>query len=134
MLLYVSYKKKMLLKPAEFFIINLVRSNQDGGARSYTVALFFGCYILPCCAVTSSYTQILVTVPESRRPVEQHDSVSRAVPPTPGPSGPPIKTLLPIANTKKSVRVIVCGRKSLEIGSIEITLETVSSHTKTVGP
>uniref|UniRef100_A0A673XVH3 Opsin 7, group member a n=1 Tax=Salmo trutta TaxID=8032 RepID=A0A673XVH3_SALTR len=41
---------------------------------SYTVALFLCCYILPCCVITSAYSQILVTVRESRRAVEQHVS------------------------------------------------------------
>ncbi|XP_010896146.3 opsin 7, group member a [Esox lucius] len=52
--------------------IDWQRSNWDILARSYTVALFVGCYILPCCVITSSYTQILFTVRESRRAVEQH--------------------------------------------------------------
>uniref|UniRef100_A0A673XLR6 Opsin 7, group member a n=1 Tax=Salmo trutta TaxID=8032 RepID=A0A673XLR6_SALTR len=157
-LLYVSYNKKMLLKPAEFFIINLAvsdlgmtlslyplavtssiyhrltvclvyafcgvlfgicslttltilstvcclkvcyplygnRFSPDHGRFliacawayalvfpygtaccidwSYTVALFLCCYILPCCVITSAYSQILVTVRESRRAVEQHVS------------------------------------------------------------
>ncbi|CAB1324030.1 unnamed protein product [Coregonus sp. 'balchen'] len=54
--------------------IDWQRSNRDGVARSYTVALFLCCYILPCCVITSAYSQILVTVRESRRAVEQHVS------------------------------------------------------------
>eukprot|EP00063_Salmo_salar_P003912 XP_013978747.1 PREDICTED: opsin-5-like [Salmo salar] len=54
--------------------IDWQRSNWDGVARSYTVALFLCCYILPCCVITSAYSQILVTVRESRRAVEQHVS------------------------------------------------------------
>ncbi|KAE8290862.1 Opsin-5 G-protein coupled receptor 136 [Larimichthys crocea] len=126
-LLYVSYKKKHLLKPAEYFIINLAvsdlgltlslypmaitssfyhsswvyallfacsplvhwgeygpepygtaccidwrQSNQHVTARSYTVALFTFCYILPCCVIIASYAGILVKVHASRRNMEQH--------------------------------------------------------------
>ncbi|XP_067086304.1 opsin 7, group member a [Osmerus mordax] len=49
-------------------------SGLDAGARSYTVALFVCCYALPCAVITSSYTQILATVRESRRAVERHVS------------------------------------------------------------
>ncbi|XP_071202142.1 opsin 7, group member a [Salvelinus alpinus] len=54
--------------------IDWQRSNRDSVARSYTVALFLCCYVLPCCVITSAYSQILVTVRESRRAVEQHVS------------------------------------------------------------
>ncbi|KAM9845037.1 opsin-5-like [Aulostomus maculatus] len=47
-------------------------SNQHSTARSYTVALFIFCYILPCCIIVASYTAILVTVHASRKTVEQH--------------------------------------------------------------
>uniref|UniRef100_A0A3P9DHL0 Opsin 7, group member a n=1 Tax=Maylandia zebra TaxID=106582 RepID=A0A3P9DHL0_9CICH len=47
-------------------------SNQLSTARSYTVALFIFCYILPCCAILASYTGILVAVHASRRTMEQH--------------------------------------------------------------
>lgn len=49
-------------------------SNQHTSARSYTVALFVFCYILPCCLIVASYTGILVTVQTSRRSMEQHAS------------------------------------------------------------
>ncbi|KAM7400546.1 hypothetical protein PAMA_004973 [Pampus argenteus] len=140
-LLYVSYKKKHILKPAEYFIINLAisdlgltlslypmaitssfyhrfnsihgrlliacawvyallfacsplahwgeygpepygtaccidwrLSNQHTTARSYTVALFIFCYILPCCVIIASYTGILITVHTSRKTMERHAS------------------------------------------------------------
>ncbi|XP_049889181.1 opsin 7, group member a [Epinephelus moara] len=49
-------------------------SNQHSTARSYTVALFIFCYILPCCVITASYMGILVTVQASRKNMEQHAS------------------------------------------------------------
>ncbi|KAM8727018.1 opsin 7, group member a [Acanthopagrus schlegelii] len=49
-------------------------SNQHTTARSYTVALFIFCYILPCCVIVASYTGILVTVQASRKNMEQHTS------------------------------------------------------------
>ncbi|XP_073347599.1 opsin 7, group member a [Pagrus major] len=49
-------------------------SNQHTTARSYTVALFVFCYILPCCVIVASYTGILVTVQASRKNMEQHIS------------------------------------------------------------
>ncbi|XP_057713270.1 opsin-5-like [Corythoichthys intestinalis] len=47
-------------------------SNRLPKARSYTVALFFFCYILPCCIILSSYMGILTTVRASRKTMEQH--------------------------------------------------------------
>ncbi|XP_076602163.1 opsin 7, group member a [Chaetodon auriga] len=47
-------------------------SNQHTTARSYTVALFIFCYILPCCVIVTSYTGILATVHASRKNMEQH--------------------------------------------------------------
>ncbi|KAM6962572.1 opsin 7, group member a [Aplochiton taeniatus] len=52
--------------------IDWSRSNAEGVARSYTVALFLCCYVLPCTVITSSYSQILRTVRESRRAVQHH--------------------------------------------------------------
>ncbi|KAJ8276837.1 hypothetical protein GJAV_G00068470 [Gymnothorax javanicus] len=49
-------------------------SNTQATARSYTVVLFFFCYILPCGVMVFSYAQILVTVWGSRRAVERHVS------------------------------------------------------------
>ncbi|XP_034412084.1 opsin 7, group member a [Cyclopterus lumpus] len=49
-------------------------SNQHATARSYTVALFILCYILPCCVIVASYTSILVTVHASRKNIERHVS------------------------------------------------------------
>ncbi|XP_018532030.1 opsin 7, group member a [Lates calcarifer] len=49
-------------------------SNQHTTARSYTVALFIFCYILPCCVIVASYTGILITVHTSRKTMEQHAS------------------------------------------------------------
>ncbi|KAM8850524.1 opsin 7, group member a isoform 1-T2 [Spinachia spinachia] len=46
-------------------------SNQHSAARSYTVALFILCYILPCCVIVASYTSILVTVHASRKNMER---------------------------------------------------------------
>ncbi|KAM9720271.1 opsin 7, group member a [Menidia menidia] len=50
------------------------QSNQYTTARSYTVALFIFCYILPCCVIVASYTGIMVTVQASRKTMEQHAS------------------------------------------------------------
>uniref|UniRef100_A0A3B4ZX99 Opsin 7, group member a n=1 Tax=Stegastes partitus TaxID=144197 RepID=A0A3B4ZX99_9TELE len=47
-------------------------SNEHSSARSYTVALFIFCYILPCCVILASYTGILVTVQASRKTMKQH--------------------------------------------------------------
>ncbi|CAJ1072373.1 opsin 7%2C group member a [Xyrichtys novacula] len=47
-------------------------SNQHTTARSFTLALFIFCYILPCCVIVSSYTGILLTVNASRKNMEQH--------------------------------------------------------------
>ncbi|XP_054596809.2 opsin-5 isoform X1 [Nothobranchius furzeri] len=47
-------------------------SNQHPTARSYTVALFVFCYIIPCCIIIASYTGLLVTVQASRKTMEQH--------------------------------------------------------------
>ncbi|KAJ8383578.1 hypothetical protein AAFF_G00219580 [Aldrovandia affinis] len=52
--------------------IDWTSSNRQATARSYTVALFVFCYIVPCAVIVSSYTQILATVRESRKAVEQH--------------------------------------------------------------
>ncbi|XP_030017023.1 opsin 7, group member a [Sphaeramia orbicularis] len=49
-------------------------SNEHPTARSFTVALFIFCYILPCCVIVASYTGILVTVHASRKTMEQHAS------------------------------------------------------------
>ncbi|XP_015238643.1 PREDICTED: opsin-5-like [Cyprinodon variegatus] len=49
-------------------------SNKLSIARSYTVALFVFCYILPCCVIVASYTGILVTVQTSRKTMEKHAS------------------------------------------------------------
>ncbi|XP_044224622.1 opsin 7, group member a [Thunnus albacares] len=49
-------------------------SNQHTTARSYTVALFIFCYILPCCVIIASYTGILLTVHASRKTMERHAS------------------------------------------------------------
>ncbi|XP_018603215.1 opsin 7, group member a [Scleropages formosus] len=50
-------------------------SSMQAVARSYTVALFIFCFAVPCGVIVSSYTQILITVRESRRAVEQHISM-----------------------------------------------------------
>ncbi|XP_060941024.1 opsin 7, group member a [Limanda limanda] len=50
------------------------RTNQNTTARSFSVALFVFCYILPCCVIVASYTCILLTVQASRRNMEQHAS------------------------------------------------------------
>uniref|UniRef100_A0A8C6UX21 Opsin 7, group member a n=1 Tax=Neogobius melanostomus TaxID=47308 RepID=A0A8C6UX21_9GOBI len=47
-------------------------SNLRPTARSYTLALFIFCYILPCCVIVASYTCILITVQASRKTMEQH--------------------------------------------------------------
>ncbi|XP_056149731.1 opsin 7, group member a [Lampris incognitus] len=52
-------------------------SNQRSEARSYTVALFVFCYILPCCAIAASYTGIAVMVRSSRKTMEQHTARKR---------------------------------------------------------
>lgn len=49
-------------------------SNRHATARSYTVALFIFCYILPCCIIVTSYSGILVTVNSSRKHTERHSS------------------------------------------------------------
>ncbi|XP_062337821.1 opsin-5-like [Osmerus eperlanus] len=49
-------------------------SNRQYMARSYTLALFVFCYILPCCVIVASYTGILVTVRASQKALEQHVS------------------------------------------------------------
>ncbi|XP_040026348.2 opsin 7, group member a [Gasterosteus aculeatus] len=49
-------------------------SNQHPAARSYTVALFILCYIVPCCVIVASYASILVAVRASRRNMERHVS------------------------------------------------------------
>ncbi|XP_061835537.1 opsin-5-like [Nerophis lumbriciformis] len=49
-------------------------SNRLPTARSYTVALFFFCYILPCCIILASYTRILATVHASHKTMERHAS------------------------------------------------------------
>uniref|UniRef100_W5N305 Opsin 7, group member a n=1 Tax=Lepisosteus oculatus TaxID=7918 RepID=W5N305_LEPOC len=49
-------------------------SNTDPVAKSYTVVLFVFCFILPCGIIIASYSQILITVKESRKAVEQHVS------------------------------------------------------------
>ncbi|XP_076000874.1 opsin 7, group member a [Genypterus blacodes] len=49
-------------------------SNKHAAARSFTVALFVFCYILPCCLIVASYMGILVTVRASRKTMEQHAS------------------------------------------------------------
>ncbi|CAL1579559.1 unnamed protein product [Knipowitschia caucasica] len=41
-------------------------------ARSYTVALFLLCFILPCALIMASYSCILITVQASRKTMEQH--------------------------------------------------------------
>lgn len=47
-------------------------SNQHATARTYTLALFILCYILPSCVIVASYAGILVTVHASRKNMEQH--------------------------------------------------------------
>ncbi|XP_077376087.1 opsin-5-like isoform X2 [Festucalex cinctus] len=49
-------------------------SNRLPAARSYTVALFFFCYILPCCVILASYAGILATVRASHKAMAQHAS------------------------------------------------------------
>lgn len=43
-------------------------------ARTYTLALFILCYILPSCVIVASYAGILLTVQASRKNMEQHAS------------------------------------------------------------
>ncbi|XP_022533396.2 opsin-5-like [Astyanax mexicanus] len=52
--------------------IDWLSSNQRSGARSYMVALFVLCYLLPCVLILVSYTSILLTLRRSRRTMEQH--------------------------------------------------------------
>lgn len=47
-------------------------SNQHTVARTYTLALFILCYILPSCVIVASYAGILLTVQASRKNMEQH--------------------------------------------------------------
>ncbi|XP_037133094.1 opsin 7, group member a [Syngnathus acus] len=49
-------------------------SNQLPTARSYTVVLFFFCYILPCVVMLASYAGILATVHASHKTMKQHAS------------------------------------------------------------
>ncbi|CAF91597.1 unnamed protein product, partial [Tetraodon nigroviridis] len=49
-------------------------SNQHPTARSYTLALFIFCYILPCCVILTSYSGILAVLHSSRKKMEQHTS------------------------------------------------------------
>ncbi|XP_061550423.1 LOW QUALITY PROTEIN: opsin-5-like [Phycodurus eques] len=49
-------------------------SNRLRTARSYTVALFFFCYVLPCCIILASYADILATVRASHKTTERHAS------------------------------------------------------------
>ncbi|XP_075875856.1 opsin 7, group member a [Nelusetta ayraudi] len=49
-------------------------SNQHTIARTYTLALFILCYILPSCVIVASYAGILLTVQASRKNMEQHAS------------------------------------------------------------
>ncbi|MBN3303306.1 OPN5 protein, partial [Amia calva] len=49
-------------------------SNTEAVAKSYTVVLFLCCFIIPCAIIIASYIQILITVKESRKAVEQHVS------------------------------------------------------------
>ncbi|XP_031431157.1 opsin 7, group member a isoform X2 [Clupea harengus] len=48
------------------------RSSHEPLARSYTVALFLCCYVLPCALISSSYTLILLTMRHSRRALRRH--------------------------------------------------------------
>uniref|UniRef100_A0A8C5FKD4 G-protein coupled receptors family 1 profile domain-containing protein n=1 Tax=Gadus morhua TaxID=8049 RepID=A0A8C5FKD4_GADMO len=50
------------------------RSNQHTQARSYTVALFLFCYILPCCAIVTSYWAIMARLRDSQRTMERHSA------------------------------------------------------------
>lgn len=49
-------------------------TNVNAVATSYTVVVFFFCFILPCGVIVTSYSLILVTVKESRKALEQHIS------------------------------------------------------------
>lgn len=49
-------------------------SNQHTMARTYTLALFILCYILPSSVIVASYAGILLTVQASRKNMEQHTS------------------------------------------------------------
>ncbi|XP_063056475.1 opsin 7, group member a [Engraulis encrasicolus] len=59
--------------------IDWARSSREPLARSYTLALFLGCYALPCALIGSSYTLILLTMRHSRRALRQH-SLPRPAP------------------------------------------------------
>ncbi|KTF92571.1 hypothetical protein cypCar_00010916, partial [Cyprinus carpio] len=97
MLLFVAYRKRSSLKPAEFFVVNLSVSDlgmtlflfplaipsalahrytpsHDALAMSYIVSLFIFCYIVPCTIIILSYTFILLTVRGSRQAIQQHVS------------------------------------------------------------
>ncbi|KAA0714004.1 Red-sensitive opsin [Triplophysa tibetana] len=97
MLLFVAYRKRSSLKPAEFFVVNLSVSDlgmtlsvfplaipsalahryypsHDVLAMSYIISLFIFCYVLPCTIIFLSYTFILLTVRRSRQAVKQHVS------------------------------------------------------------
>ncbi|CAL8370012.1 unnamed protein product [Boreogadus saida] len=50
------------------------RSNQHAQARSYTVALFLFCYILPCCAILTSFWAIMARLRASQRTMERHST------------------------------------------------------------
>ena len=50
------------------------RSNHHMQARSYTVALFLFCYILPCCAIVASYWAIMARLRASQRTMERHSA------------------------------------------------------------
>ncbi|KAL2097265.1 hypothetical protein ACEWY4_006472 [Coilia grayii] len=52
--------------------IDLRLSNLQAAARSYTLALFVGCYLLPCAIIVVSYVSILVTVCTTKRAIERH--------------------------------------------------------------
>ncbi|KAK6491968.1 opsin 7 [Huso huso] len=51
-------------------------SSMEAVAKSYTVALFIFCFFIPCGIIITSYTQILITVKESRKAVEKHISAA----------------------------------------------------------
>lgn len=51
------------------------RSSREPVARSYTVALFLCCYVLPCGLISSSYTLILLTMRHSQRALRRHSRV-----------------------------------------------------------
>ncbi|XP_041967543.1 opsin 7, group member a [Alosa sapidissima] len=48
------------------------RSSREPVARSFTLALFLCCYVLPCGLISSSYTLILLTMRHSRRALRRH--------------------------------------------------------------